>query len=130
MLQAPSSAFTIWLYNDCDDTGCDSPISVFDIAPSSSVHPCTATNSIFFHAFLVSATNDSFDYAIMLGLFTTHNTQGISYAGSNLYLGTLTESALLGSPVQCSVPPAQATSCEDANSLYASDRYPVAYREW
>ncbi|KAL8662577.1 MAG: hypothetical protein Q9202_004629 [Teloschistes flavicans] len=124
----PSEAIIVYREDSCDDVDCSSLGHVYEITPGQPVDPCK-DDDIYSRAYTQGAANDDSDYPVNLGPFKAHNIDGLKYSGSNNHVGTLTGN-IPGSPIQCIVPAAQATSCTSSHSLDADDFIPIVYCEW
>ncbi|KAL8836757.1 MAG: hypothetical protein Q9170_002786 [Blastenia crenularia] len=124
----PSEAIIIYREDSCGDTDCSSFGHVYEITPGQPVDPCK-DHDVYGDSYTQSVANDDSDYPVNFGPFKAHDIDGLQYSGSNNHVGTLTGD-VPGSPIQCIVPAAQATSCTDSHSIQADDFYPIVYCEW
>ena len=92
------------------------------------MNPCK-DDDVFADTYTQSVSNDDSDYPVNFGPFKAHDIDGLKYSGSNQDVGTLTGD-VPGSPIQCIVPAAQATSCTSSHSIQADDFIPIVYCEW
>ncbi|KAL8721425.1 MAG: hypothetical protein Q9225_001900 [Loekoesia sp. 1 TL-2023] len=123
-----SEAIIIYREDSCSDIDCSSEGHIFEITPGQPVNPCK-DDDVFGDSYTQSVANDDSDYPVNFGPFKAHNIDGLKYSGSNKHVGTLTGD-IPGSPIQCIVPAAQATSCTDSHSIQADDMIPIVYCEW
>lgn len=123
-----SEAIIIYREDSCGDLDCTSFGHVFEITPGEPVNPCK-DDDVFGDSYTQSVANDDSDYPVHFGPFKAHDIDGLQYSGSNNHVGTLTGN-VPGSPIQCIVPAAQATSCTDSHSIQADDMIPIVYCEW
>lgn len=101
---------------------------MYEITPGQPVNPCK-DDDVFADTYTQSVSNDDSDYPVNFGPFKAHDIDGLKYSGSNQDVGTLTGD-VPGSPIQCIVPAAQATSCTSSHSIQADDFIPIVYCEW
>ncbi|KAL9588835.1 MAG: hypothetical protein Q9203_002352, partial [Teloschistes exilis] len=106
----PSNAVVMFREDRCDEMNCYSSISVWPIAPGENIDPCKNHDVDYTYDFTDSengvsggVANDDSNYKIAFGPWKSHGI-GMSYSGTNWFVGVLTGEGLPQGKVQCSLP--------------------------
>ncbi|KAL8637453.1 MAG: hypothetical protein Q9228_005279, partial [Teloschistes exilis] len=130
----PSNAVVMFREDRCDEMNCYSSISVWPIAPGENIDPCKNHDVDYTYDFTDSengvsggVANDDSNYKIAFGPWKSHGI-GMSYSGTNWFVGVLTGEGLPQGKVQCSLPTEPEGDCRNSHSLDADDQLLSARR--